>query len=401
MPQQRSDQAANGADSAAGQAEATGDAVASQASGRAIPDEEQDETITLSAVGDIMFHQTQLDSGYNEASGTYDFKPFFEEVKPIIESADLAVANFETTTGGTDEYAHMGYPRFNSPDESIDALRYAGFDVLSTANNHSLDTGRNGVVRTLEQIHRRELDTVGTYAGKPESRVLLKTVKGMKLAFLSYTESMNGLESSLAPAERDTMINVIDKEKIKQDIADAKALNADFVIAFMHWGVEYAREPSAAQRELATWMAEAGVDIILGSHPHVIQPLETIEAGDGRRTYVAYSMGNFISNQRTETLDNPYTEDGVIIRFVLRKDRKTGHAAIEKVEYVPTWVNRRQVTGHDGYEFTVVPARMNAGSDTRTDEEKSRMRRSYTDTTAQMGGESTDEQGIQALSQTR
>lgn len=337
-----------------------------------------DITIQLAAVGDIMFHNTQLESALVDA-GSYDFKPVFEVVKPIIEEADVAIANFETTTAGKDKYPYSGYPRFNSPDEAVDALQEAGFDVMTTANNHSLDTGKDGVIRTLDTIRNHAMDTVGTYASRPESRVLMKEVKDIKLAFLSYTEHVNGLESMLTADELDAMINVVDEQKMKEDIAYAKAQGADLIVASIHWGNEYEREPSGRQEELAQMLADSGVAIILGSHPHVIQRSEWLD-----QTFVIYSMGNFISNQRAETLDNVYTEDGVIVRFEISKNLETGKTVISKVDYVPTWVYRDKEQGGSVYTYRVLPAEGYKDNKSVSDAFKTRMERSYKDTMSQM-----------------
>ncbi|RJX39799.1 CapA family protein [Paenibacillus pinisoli] len=340
------------------------------------------ETIKLAAVGDVMFHNAQLESA-KLATGGYDFKPVFAEVKPIIGAADIAVANFETTTAGSHPYKHQGYPRFNSPDEAVDALKDAGFDILTTANNHSLDTGKQGVIRTLETIESYGLSAVGTYASRPDTRVLMKEAKGIKLAFMSYTESLNGLESLLAPEELDAMVNKADEAKMQEDIAYAKEQGADLIIASLHWGNEYEREPSSGQTALAQRLSNYGVDIILGSHPHVIQKSEWLQSGD-RKTFVVYSMGNFISNQRQETLDNVFTEDGIIVQFEIRKDKQSGATSIHKVDYVPTWVYRDMKPGDNAFAYRILPAEDYSGSLELSAAFKARMERSYQDTMSQM-----------------
>ncbi|RJE88441.1 CapA family protein [Paenibacillus sp. 1011MAR3C5] len=355
---------------------------ASEPSVPVVNEEASYESIHLAAVGDIMFHNAQLESA-RVATGGYDFKPVFEQVKPIIEAADIAIANFETTTAGTDPYKHQGYPRFNSPDEAVDALKEAGFDILTTANNHSLDTGKQGVTRTLDTIQSRGLATVGTYATRPDTRVLLKEVKGIKLAFLSYTESLNGLESLMTPEELDAMVNKVDEAKIQEDVAYAKAQGADLILASLHWGNEYEREPSTGQVNLAQRLSSFGVDIILGSHPHVIQKSEWQQSGD-RNTFVVYSMGNFISNQRQETLDNVFTEDGVIVQFEIRKDKQTGATEIHKVDYVPTWVYRDMEPGQQTFAYRILPAEDYSNSLELSDAFKARIERSYQDTMSQM-----------------
>lgn len=340
--------------------------------------------IRIAAAGDIMVHSTQITSAYDDQTGTYNFKPMFEDVRPILSEADLAIANFETTTAGPSrEYA--GYPAFNSPDEVIDAIKYAGIDVLTTANNHSLDTGRDGLKRTVNTINEKGIDTVGTYAEVPDTRVLLKDVKGIKLAIISYTESTNGIGDQYPPDELHAMLNMMEKDHIIRDIQSAKDLGADFIIAYMHWGTEYMEEPNEKQVEYAYMMAEEGVDLILGSHPHVIQRSEVIETAE-QETFVIYSMGNFISNQRMETLgeDRQLTEDGVIVNIDIRKNEQTNETTIEHVEYVPTWVYRHKFEGDSKYTYRILPIEQFLLSDEISEAYKQRMQRSLDATVSKM-----------------
>lgn len=346
---------------------------------------EQTTKIRISAAGDIMFHQTQLTSGYDEATKTYDFKPVFEDVKPILSEANLAIANLETTLGGP-EKGYSGYPLFNSPDEVIDALKYAGIDIVATANNHSLDTGSDGLKRTVQKLNENGIDTVGTYAEKPDSRTLLKDIEGIKIAILAYTESTNGLGSNYPADQLNNMLNLMTKENILRDIEEAKHLEADFIIAFMHWGTEYMEEPNEKQVEYAKTMAEAGVDLILGSHPHVVQKAEIIETGLSE-TFVIYSMGNFISNQRKETLgpDKELTEDGIIVQIDIEKNHLTNETKIANVEYVPTWVYRELKSGSPNkYTYRILPIADSLLREEISNEYKQRMERSYEATMAKM-----------------
>lgn len=357
------------------------------------------QKITLAAVGDIIFHMSQINSGYDEQTETFDFDRFFEYVKPVIESADIAVANFEGTTGGTKE-SYKAYPRFNIPDETLDAVKYAGFDILSTANNHTLDTYKEGLIRTLDEIETRGMLSVGTYRERPESRVLYVEEKGIKIAFLSYTYSCNGMEATMTDEDLDAMVNIVNEKhvlndknkaaKIFEDIDEAKAEGADVITAIMHWGNEYQKDPSVAQRELADLMFMNGVDIILGSHPHVIQDSKTLEY-DGEKKFVVYSMGNFISNQRQETLDseylnldNFYTEDGIIINIEIEKDFETGVTTIGEIEFVPTWVYRVKAPPLFDYDVIPVEEYLKSNSLNLDDYTLSRMERSFRDTMSKM-----------------
>lgn len=354
------------------------------------PEVKPNVTVNIKATGDIMFHPSQLDGAYNPATGTYDFHNSFKAVKDILQAADLAIANFEGTTAGNGVYAYQGYPLFNAPDEVLDAIKDAGFDILSTVNNHSLDTRKAGVIRTVQEINKRGMDTIGTYVEKPETRVLIKDVKGIKIAFLAYTEMVNGLESTMSPADLDAMINIINETKILEDIAYAKSENADIIIACLHWGDEYARIQAARQEALADMMFAEGVDIILGSHPHVIQPAQRLEY-DGKTKFVAYSMGNFLSNQRVETLVpygmteevSKYTEDGVIVDINIEKNGETGEVSIKDISYIPLWVYKG-TTADGGTEHVVYPIMEYIESNELNEKSKSRMQRSLDDTSKQM-----------------
>lgn len=294
--------------------------------------------INIAATGDVMFHLSQIRGAYNPEDKTYNFEPTFERIKEYIEDVDLALCNFETVTAGP-EFGYKGYPTFNTPKESILALKNTGFDLLSTANNHSLDKGKKGIVNTIDNIYEYGLQNIGTYKEKPSNRVIIKDIKGIKLAFMSYTYGCNGLESLLTEEELSYMVNIIDEEKIKKDIAIAKESGADKIIVVIHWGNEYQRSPSQEQIDLGDKMIDWGADIILGSHPHVIQESKIINKNNEKK-FIVYSMGNFVSNQRRETVDNKYTEDGLIVRIKLEKNIEENKTDIVDIEYIPTWVNR-------------------------------------------------------------
>lgn len=354
------------------------------------PEVKPNVTVNIKATGDIMFHPSQLDGAYDSATKTYDFHNSFKAVKDIFQAADVAIANFEGTTAGNEVYAYQGYPLFNAPDEVLDAIKDAGFDILSTVNNHCLDTRKAGVVRTVQEIKKRGMDPIGTYVEKPETRVLMKDVKGIKIAFLAYTEMVNGLESTMSPADLDAMVNIINETKILEDIAYAKSQNADIIIACLHWGDEYARVQAARQEALADTLFTEGVDIILGSHPHVIQPAQRLEY-DGKIKFVAYSMGNFLSNQRIETLVpygmteevSKYTEDGVIVDINIEKNGETGEVSIKNISYIPLWVYKG-TTSDGGTEHVVYPIMEYIESNELNEKAKSRMQRSLSDTSKQM-----------------
>jgi len=303
----------------------------------------QVDQVSILAVGDIMFHMPQITSAKTDDG--YNFSNSFKYVQKHIEDSDLALANFETVVGNHNRYS--GFPRFNSPTETVKAMYDIGFDILSTANNHSIDQGVDGIISTIDTIQANGLENIGTY--KDEQRTgLIKEVNNIKLGLLSYTYGLNGLESLLSK-DRSYMVNLIDEELIKADI-DELDTKVDMTIVFIHWGNEYQRQPSDYQKELGGKMIEWGADIILGSHPHVIQKAEVINY-EGEDKYIIYSMGNFFSNQREETMGNSYTEDGIMVSLNIQKEDK---AIIKGIEYIPTWVHRYSAGNKFAYEILPV-----------------------------------------------
>lgn len=348
------------------------------------PEEEQFTDIRVSAVGDVMGHTSQLEAAYNAETGEYDFTSVFEDVQPIISESDLAIANLETTLAGSDR-PFIGYPLFNTPDAIIDALDYAGFDTIITTNNHSLDTGLEGVRRTVEVIEEKGLDLAGTFTEEPDSRVLYKDVEGIKIAILAYTEHLNGLDANYPQDDVLSIINVISEERILADIEEAESEDVDLMIAYMHWGGEYERYPNDFQQNYAELLTREGVDIIFGSHPHVIQQATYLEV-DGNESIVAYSLGNFVSNQRRETLgeEREPTEDGVIFHVDVQKNEQTGETTIQQVEYTPTWVYRNQYEGDSTYTYRVLPVERILETDEFTEADRQRMQRSLNETTTRL-----------------
>lgn len=290
---------------------------------------------TIVAVGDVMMHDGQIWAGYDEKTGIFDYSEFFHVVKDEISSADIAMADLETTLGGK-EQKFTGYPMFNSPDELADALKDAGFEVIITSNNHSLDRRAKGALRTIKILKERELSPVGTYESEEErQKILIKEVRGMKIAFLAYTYGTNGIP---IPKDMPYLVNLIDKELILKDLKKAQE-EADAIVVYLHNGNEYQRTPSDEQRNLARLVLENGANIIVASHPHVIQPGEWMEIqdldGEIVKKYVAYSLGNFISAQRF-----PHTEEGLMLKFTMEKDLEKGKVYLTDVKEIDTWVDK-------------------------------------------------------------
>lgn len=310
---------------------------------------EEPQTITITAIGDIMCHNDNLKSAFDPNTGKYDFTRVFEYVKEYIEDADLAIANFETVTAGEEE-EYTSFPYFNTPDSILDALKYAGFHVLITSNNHALDRKKEGVLKTIEKIKERGMRHVGTLAKPEDDRFITVEVKGLKISIIAYSYGCNGNSPFLTEEEQKYMLNLIDEEKIKEDIKKAKEINSDIIIAYMHWGNEYHRTQNVHQEQLAEKLFDWGADIILGTHPHVIQKSEILEI-EGESKYIIYSMGNFISNfSRNDQAERPnkvYTEDGVIVRITLEKSNQNGEeqTIIKSVKHIPTWVDKYYENG--------------------------------------------------------
>lgn len=347
------------------------------------PEEPKFSSINILAVGDIMFHSPQYRAAFNKETNSYDFTPTFRHVKRYVEEADIALGNFETVTAG-EGVSFSGFPRFNTPKESLLALKETGFDILSTANNHCIDQGKKGLISTIDNINEYKMKNIGTYK-EPGDNILIEERDGIKIGFLSYTYGLNGLDSLLKAEELAYMVNRIDEEKIKEDIEKLKSLDVDLITVFIHWGNEYQREPSTYQLELGSKMVEWGANIILGSHPHVIQKSQIINK-DGKDNFIIYSMGNFLSNQRKETMNNPYTEDGVMINLEIEKNLNSSETIIKSVQYIPTWVHRfRDSNGKLSYEIIPINDYINGELDIAiAGSLKERIMKSYNDTMGKM-----------------
>lgn len=293
--------------------------------------------INLLAVGDIMFHSPQFRAAYDKDSNTYDFTPSFKYIKKYVQNADIAIANLETVIAG-EEYGFHGFPRFNTPKEALLALKDTGFHILNTANNHALDRGKKGIINTIDYIEEYGMKNIGTYKDENYS-ILIEEVEGIKIAFLSYTYGLNGLDSLLTKEELSFMVNQIDEDKIQKDIENAKSQEVDLIVVYIHWGHEFHRNPWPTQIDLGEKMVDWGANIIFGSHPHVVQKSQIIEK-DGKDNFIIYSLGNIISNQRNENMGISYAEDGVMVNLEIEKDFITEETKIKSINYIPTWVYR-------------------------------------------------------------
>ncbi len=303
-------------------------------------------TISISAVGDLMCHSVQYDyARVNKDS--FDFKPVYGEIKKYLDKSDLTMANLETVTAGAAE-KYSGYPMFNSPDEFVSALKYAGFNLITTANNHALDRGEKGVIRTIEQLKKNGINYEGTFLSKrDQDSIRIFNLKGIKLAVLAYTYGTNG---NRIPSGKNYLINIIDTTRIKENIISARKEGAELVLIYFHFGLEYKREPIEFQKEIVAKTIGYGADIILGGHPHVIEPTEFYKTHNAKLDsgFVIYSLGNFISNQSWR-----YSDAGIVLTINITKNIQRDSLYISSVNYLPTWVFKG--TTEDGKKYFILP----------------------------------------------
>lgn len=331
-------------------------------------------TVTFSFVGDLMCHSTQFNYARQNDS-TFNFKPVFREIKKYFDNSDVVIGNLETVVFG-DEINYSGYPVFNTPEDFLKGLNYAGFDILVTANNHIYDQRGNGVVNTLDFIQKNEMKSSGAYKTQTErDSVKLFEKSGLKFAILSYTYAVNLYK---IPKKNKFMVNLIDSKLIKSDIEKAKDQNADLIIVYFHFGSEYSRSENNYQKNIVEKAISYGADVIIGAHPHTLQPIEFYETNNANidSGFVAYSLGNFVSNQRWR-----YSDGGTVLNFSVTKNISTNKSKLDAVRYLPIWVFKG-VTNR-GLEYVVIPSDI-ANSDTYpsyfNDEDKKLMLECYTDT---------------------
>ena len=311
---------------------------------------EQETSARIMANGDLLYHDIIYISA-KKSDGTYDFHENFEYVKPWLKQADLVLGDFEGTVN-KDHYL-AGYPLFNAPGEVMDAIKDAGYQVLDLAHNHILDSQIEGVVSTADAVEKAGMTPVGVYTheSRDKAPLVIKEVNGIKVAILAYSYGFNGIEQSISQEDYNRYLSDLDEDKMKAEIERAEK-EADITIIMPQMGVEYQIEPTEEQKKLYHKMIDWGADIIFGGHPHVVEPAETVEK-DGDKKLIIYSMGNFISNQRIETMQDvenaKWTERGVLMDVTIKK--KSGKTTIETAQAHPSWVSRTPKGGYspEGY----------------------------------------------------
>lgn len=315
-----------------------------------------EKNIIITAVGDIMMHSTQIKAGYQADLNTYDFSSFFHFVKPHFQNAHFVIGNLETTLG-TNPKEYGGFPRFNAPAILAQNLKDAGFHLLTTANNHALDKGFSGLQNTLHHLDEVGLLHTGTARSQQErDTILLTEIENVPTAFLAYTYGTNGL---LPPADCPFAVNYLEEEQIINDIKRAREAGAQLVILSLHFGDEYQDKPNKTQTALAQTFLEAGADIILGTHPHVLQPARIfylpkeeanaeLQAEPEEKKFVSYSLGNFISDQ-----NGLPRRTAIILNLHFGVDTLTGKPYFKKADYIPIWT--RKYTKNNKICIEVVP----------------------------------------------
>ncbi|MBR0598051.1 CapA family protein [Sinanaerobacter chloroacetimidivorans] len=358
---------------------------------------EQPISLKISAVGDVMVHKPQIPAQYQSETNSYSFDNNFQYIKKYIESADLALCNLETTfAGGT----YSGYPVFNAPESLANALKNAGFDVALTSNNHIMDMGLSGMKRTLEICRSAGLQTAGTQL-EGEKNYTIVDVKNVKIGIVAYTyetPSANGrttINSNYVPEDALDLFNTFnyntldeDLGKIQASIQAARDQGAELIICYYHWGEEYQRSPNDYQLYIARQSVKFGADLIFASHPHVLQGLELLtDETSGKKVPVFYSMGNLLSNQRTETLDNRYTEQGMIAEVDLEYMKSTGQILTVQMGAVPTWVDKYKSRGKDVYAVIPLDQSLEENPDLKASGHLSRAKQALADVVSLLGNE--------------
>jgi poly-gamma-glutamate synthesis protein (capsule biosynthesis protein) len=298
------------------------------------------QEVKLLFAGDAMQHQSQLENAFR--NGKYDYSSYFQYVKNEISRADLAIVNLEGTLGGA---PYKGYPMFCFPDAFAVALKEAGFTLFLTANNHALDTYSKGINRTIDVLDSLAVYHTGTFKNafeREQNYPLIVEKNGVRMAFLNYTYDTNGLYPTTP-----CIVNYIDTTLIREDIRKARRLNSDVLIANMHWGQEYKLHPDKTQKKLAQFLMDEGVDLIIGSHPHVVQPSQILTDSTGRNTHlVVYSLGNFVSGMKAI-----HTDGGQMISVTLKKAEKK--IQIESCGTILHYTQKKKVNG--AIDFTLIP----------------------------------------------
>lgn len=335
-------------------------------------------TASIGAMGDLLMHKpifddhTKYNAAVQQKDGSYDFSTVFQYLSEYTSDLDFTVANLETTLAAEDNgFAYNGYPLFNCPDEVVDGVKDAGFDMLLTANNHSYDTRLVGFKRTLEVIRGKGLKTLGTYLSADETKWTVEEINGIKIGMMSYTYATGEAEAGRPSLNNNQAIseaglcnyfntNNLDSfyTEVEGYLEEMKDAGAEATILFIHWGVEYILEENQTQNDMAQKLCDLGIDVIIGGHPHVVQPVELLTSTEDpeHKTVCLYSLGNAVSNQRlgfSDAIKTPHTEDGILFTVTFEK-YSDGTVYLAQVNGLPTWVNKHR-NGNGKDEYNILP----------------------------------------------
>ena len=356
------------------------------------PKKEDANKASLLAVGDTMVYNAQLTAQYDVSSAKYNFNNNFEYVKKYVEKADYSMVNLETTLTGNKVYRYSSSPKFNSPDELADGLKYAGFDLISTANNHAYDKGYLSIKNTLATLKDKNFDVVGTRENSDE-RFIVKKINGINVGVTSYSygriigdnKYLNDVKIS---DEYKNSINIFDSTSVDRAFNNINYTlknmkDTDLQVVYLHWGDKYSLKENTFQKKLAQKLCDAGVDVIIGSHPHVVQPVTTIKSSDNKHeTVVAYSLGNFLSNQSRDQFSQ-YTEDGLMLNIDISKSNG-GDAKVDKVTCIPTWLNKYYNSKTAKYVYEIIPIASKSELDKIDNLSESKLKKSYKNTASKV-----------------
>ena len=310
-------------------------------------------SVVIRSIGDIVMHVPLLKGAYNSAEKSYDFSPYFSQIKESMAAADYTVINVDGPLGGKKFASYRGYPQFNTPPHLLYSLVDCGVDMLTLANNHALDTYFDGLKGTIDNVESVGLDHVGTYRTQQEHDTpKVVAIGGIRVGITNYTVDTNNMAQRSDPEARQFGLRMVSNSNASEDIKALKDAGAEVVIVYMHWGEEYLRQVNNSIRSLAKKLVAAGADVVIGGHQHVVLPCETLSVTDDQGVshtgLVLYGMGNFISDQRER-----YKDSGIIFEITLRDNAQTGRVEVVSPRYVPTYVQRSK--GDAAYDYRVWP----------------------------------------------
>lgn len=325
----------------------------------------EEKTAVITTAGDIIMHKPFLESSVYYDGQSYDYNPIFKYMKEIYEAADFSVV---TTEYALTDGNYSGYPTFCAPDAIAEALAANGLDMCLLANNHIYDNGDEGIQRTMDVLTENNLLYTGTRKTEEDKNYIVQEINGIKVGFFNYvfetekygdSKTINGIAVS---EKSENLINSFQEaapqslyDEVEQILADMKEEGVEYTIAYMHWGVEYQTKENSYQDTIAQELCDMGVDALIGSHPHVIEPVDLLESSDGKHKMVcAYAIGNHLSNQRTEYMEgltNGYSEDGMVVTLTIHRDTK-GKITLDNAEFIPTWVYHDQSVDN---EYFILP----------------------------------------------